>query len=172
VPASSGGQGCTPGYWKQPQHFFAWQGYSPDTLFSAVFDDAFAGMTLLEVLKQGGGGLAALGRHTVAALLNASSAQTHYDLTANEVIESFNSVFPGSVQDYNLQKDVFETYNEQGCPLANDKSQVKDNQKSDSDFTGEAAAAGSASAKTVSSVDGTSSGSSSGCFISTVSRNR
>ena len=39
----------------------------------AGFDDAFPGMTLLEVLSQGGGGLNALGRHTVAALLNAAS---------------------------------------------------------------------------------------------------
>ncbi len=63
-----GGEGCTPGYWKQSQHFDSWTGYSPSTQFSAVFENAFPGKTLLQVLEQGGGGLNALGRHTVAAL--------------------------------------------------------------------------------------------------------
>ena len=40
-------EGCTPGYWKQPQHFDSWVTYSPSTLFSSVFDDAFPGLTLL-----------------------------------------------------------------------------------------------------------------------------
>jgi hypothetical protein len=43
--------------------------YAPSTPFSAVFDDAFPGKTLLQVLQQGEGGLTALGRHTVAALV-------------------------------------------------------------------------------------------------------
>ncbi|MDH3224417.1 MAG: hypothetical protein OEO23_11935, partial [Gemmatimonadota bacterium] len=72
-PPPGGGEGCTPGYWKQPHHFDSWTGYDPEDLFSSAFEDAFPGMTLLEVLKQGGGGLKALGRHTVAALLNAAS---------------------------------------------------------------------------------------------------
>lgn len=83
-PVVVGGEGCTPGYWKQKQHFDSWTNppYDPDNMFvSAGFDDAFPGMTLLEVLKQGGGGLKALGRHTVAALLNTASDGVAYDLT-------------------------------------------------------------------------------------------
>jgi hypothetical protein len=72
-------------------------------------------MTLLEVLEQGGGGLEALGRHTVAALLNAASPGVSYDLTVNDVIEGFNDVFPGG--DYESLKDIFEGFNEQFCPL-------------------------------------------------------
>lgn len=112
------GEGCTPGYWKQPQHFDSWTTpYTPDTLFSAVFEDAFPGKTLLQVLRLRGGGLKALGRHTVAALLNAASTNVSYDLTPSEVIADFNGVFPGTKADYNALKDTFEDFNEQGCPL-------------------------------------------------------
>jgi hypothetical protein len=118
-PPPEGGEGCTPGYWKQEHHFGAWKSYTPDMPFSAVFEDAFPGMTLLEVLKQGGGGLKALGRHSVAALLNASSCNTKYDLTVPEVIDLFNDLHPGSKSGYNSLKDFFQGFNEQGCPLGN-----------------------------------------------------
>jgi hypothetical protein len=114
------GEGCTPGYWKQTQHFDSWTSpYMPATPFSAVFEDAFPGpemsMTLLQVLSQGGGGLKALGRHTVAALLNAASPDVAYPLTVSEVIGMFNDVYPGG--DYEGLKDQFEEYNETFCPL-------------------------------------------------------
>lgn len=113
-----GGEGCTPGYWKQAQHFDSWPaGYDPSDLFSDHFEDAFPGKTLLQVLWQGGGGLKALGRHTVAALLNAESDGVGYDLTPSEVVTMFNDVFPGSKPDYTDLKDLFVGYNESGCPL-------------------------------------------------------
>jgi hypothetical protein len=115
-PPPGGGEGCTPGYWKAPQHHDSWTApYTPSTLFSDVFEDAFPGMTLLQVLNQGGGGLNALGRHTVAALLNAASGGVDYDFTTTEVINAFNAVFPGG--DYEGQKNIFAGFNEQGCPL-------------------------------------------------------
>jgi hypothetical protein len=113
-PSTPGSQGCTPGYWKQSQHFDSWVGYSPNQLFSSVFEDAFPGMTLLQVLGQGGGGLKALGRHTVAALLDASSS-IDYGLSPAQVIQSFNDVFPGA--DYEGLKDQFANRNERTCPL-------------------------------------------------------
>ena len=113
-PVNGGGEGCTPGYWKQSQHFDSWpMAYTPDMLFSAVFDDAFPGMTLLEVLGQGGGGLKALGRHTVAALLNSGSVD--YDMSTSAVIDAFNDAYASG--DYETQKNIFAGYNEQGCPL-------------------------------------------------------
>jgi hypothetical protein len=113
-----GGEGCTPGYWKQKQHFDSWPSpYTPGTQFSSVFEDAFPGQTLLDVLKTGGGGLAALGRHTVAALLNAASSGVDYDFSVADVIDNFNRVFPGRRSAYNAVKDRFEDANEQGCPL-------------------------------------------------------
>jgi hypothetical protein len=113
-PPPTGGEGCTPGYWKQDQH--SWPApYTPSMAFSDVFEDAFGDMTLLEVLNQGGGGLNALGRHTVAALLNAGSGGVDYDLTTAEVISAFNSVFPDG--DYERLKNALESFNVQGCPL-------------------------------------------------------
>jgi hypothetical protein len=112
----NGGEGCTPGFWKQSQHFGWWTApYTPTTQFSAVFENAFPGKTLLDVLKQGGGGLKALGRHTVAALLNAASPSVDNGLTPQQVIDAFNSVFPGG--DYEGLKNRFEGQNEAGCPL-------------------------------------------------------
>lgn len=111
---TGGGEGCTPGYWKQSQHFDSWVGYTPGQLFSTVFADAFPGKTLLQVLGQGGGGLNALGRHTVAALLNASSS-VDYDLNTAQVIAAFNAAFASG--DYETQKNIFAGFNEQGCPL-------------------------------------------------------
>ncbi|MGH8469757.1 MAG: hypothetical protein ACREVY_12490 [Gammaproteobacteria bacterium] len=118
IPTPGQGQGCTPGYWKQSQHFDSWTSpYTPSSLFSAVFENAFPGMTLLQVLEQGGGGLTALGRHTVAALLNAASPDVSYDLTVSEVIAQFNQTFPGTNTAYEDLKNTFEGFNEQGCPL-------------------------------------------------------
>ncbi|MEW7986242.1 MAG: DUF4215 domain-containing protein [Candidatus Thiodiazotropha sp.] len=112
-----GGDGCTPGYWKQSHHFDAWNMYSPDMLFGDVFEDAFPDQTLLDVLSQGGGKLYALGRHTVAALLNAASTEVNYGHTPESIIDTFNAIYPGSKDDYEALKDEFEDDNERGCPL-------------------------------------------------------
>ena len=121
VPAPpSGGEGCTPGYWKQSQHFKNWTApYTPSTQFSAVFENAYPGQTLLQVLQNNGNttGLDALGRHTVAALLDAASSGVNYDLTVAQVISQFNAVYPGTKSNYIAQKDIFEKFNTQGCPL-------------------------------------------------------
>jgi hypothetical protein len=99
-----------------PQHWDSWPApYTPTTQFSAVFENAFPGMTLVEVASTGGGGLEALGRHTVAALLNAASSGVDYDLTTAQVISAFNAVYPGG--DYETLKNRFESLNQQGCPL-------------------------------------------------------
>ena len=115
-----GGQGCTPGYWKQEHHFADWTlPYQPDDLFSEHFEDAFPGLTMVEVADGNGGGLVALGRHTVAAVLNAANPEVSYDMTPQQVIDAFNAVYPGSKGDYETLKNEFEDLNEQGCPLNN-----------------------------------------------------
>jgi hypothetical protein len=112
-----GAEGCTPGYWKQDQHFDSWTGYSPDQKFDTVFEDAFGELTLLEVLQQGGGGLNALGRHTVAALLNVASGDVDYAYTSTQtVIDAFNAVYPNG--DYEGLKNIFAGFNELGCPIS------------------------------------------------------
>ena len=116
IPVSAG-EGCTPGYWKQSQHFASWTSpYTPSTQFSSVFDDAFPGKTLLQVVSLGGGGLNALGRHTVAALLNAAYG-LNSGFTTSGVINAFNAVYPGSDADYEALKNSFAASNELSCPL-------------------------------------------------------
>jgi hypothetical protein len=76
-------QGCTPGYWKQSQHFDNWQAANPDSLFARKFAIAdpvpsvLDGMTFEDALQGGGGkGLDGarliLARAATAAWLNAS----------------------------------------------------------------------------------------------------
>ena len=106
--------GCTPGYWKQPQHFDSWVSYTPDQSFEEVFgDDSFD--TLLDALKAGGGGIKALGRHTVAALLNSASQDVDYPFSQQEIIDHYND----AINDDNFEdvKNMFEFQNEQECPL-------------------------------------------------------
>lgn len=114
-----GGEGCTPGYWKQRHHFDSWPAaYAPTTLFGSVFANAFPGKTMVQVLSLKGGGLNALGRHSVAALLNAASSGVDYDLEVADVIAAFNAAYAsGDRETITNQKDVFDMLNNQGCPL-------------------------------------------------------
>jgi hypothetical protein len=116
VRCASGSVGCTPGYWKQSHHFDSWPDtYDPDQLFSSVFENAFPGMTLLQVLETGGGGLEALGRHAVASLLNAEASGASFGLAPNQVVGMFNTLFPDFASEFESLKDIFEDMNEQGC---------------------------------------------------------
>lgn len=116
-------EGCSQGYWKQPQHFDEWPApYTPGDLFAettagdVTFEDAFSGKTLLDVLQTGGGDLEGLGRQTVAALLNGASG-LNFPFPAESVITLFNDTFPGSEADYASLADEFEASNLAGCVL-------------------------------------------------------
>ncbi|HSJ65177.1 MAG TPA: hypothetical protein VK922_14900 [Gemmatimonadaceae bacterium] len=117
APPPGGGEGCTPGYWRQSHHFDSYPaGYAPTMLFVDAFGvNAFPGKTLAQVAALGGGGLNALGRHAVAALLNAASPGVDYDLSEAEVISAFAAAYASG--NYETQKNIFEGFNEQGCPL-------------------------------------------------------
>lgn len=118
-------QGCTPGYWKQPQHFDSWVDFSPDDLFDTVFGvdvtlrgngrETFDDPTLLQALDANGGGVNALARHAVAALLNASNPDVQYALSVDEVIAMTQDAIAS--EDFETTKDIFATNNEAGCPL-------------------------------------------------------
>lgn len=123
-----GGEGCTPGYWRQPHHFDSWVDYEPGDLLGSVFDlpgglqleqpehrTDPTGLTLHDGVVLRGGGVNALIRHAVAALLNASSGDVDYDLTVSEVVTKFNAAVDGG--DVDGLKAEFESFNEQGCPL-------------------------------------------------------
>jgi hypothetical protein len=109
-----GGEGCTPGYWKQPQHLDSWVGYTPSQSFSSVFGVSYGG-TLLQALDTGGGGARALGRHAVAALLNAANPDVSYAYTTSQVIALVQQAF--ATGNYEYAKNLLERENQRGCPL-------------------------------------------------------
>jgi hypothetical protein len=111
-PPPPGGEGCTPGYWKQAHHFDSWVGYAPTDLIATVFGRPVGG-TLLDGLQANGGGLNALLRHTVAALLNTNAIS--FELTSAQVIAAFQAAYDSG--NYHAQKDAFAALNERVCPL-------------------------------------------------------
>jgi hypothetical protein len=115
-----GAEGCTPGYWKQTQHFDSWTGFSPGDSFEQIFQrDAYAGMpSLLGVLELTGGGLNALGRQSVAALLNATSSGVDYPFTSQQVIAMFQAAFDsGNAKFIESTKNTLDRANNGGCGL-------------------------------------------------------
>ena len=129
--------GCTPGFWKRPQHFGYWTApYVPDgdtpTKVGDVFDaDVFPDLaddTLLEALNYGGGpgaeGAAKiLLRAAVATLLNAAYDETQgfawgwdwwYDNLADQVHDKLTSGNRGRM--IRMAEDI-DGWNNQGCQL-------------------------------------------------------
>lgn len=127
MPNEGGGEGCTPGFWRQSQHYDYWVNYSPSDILDDVFDipstlrlvrpeNGKAETTMLkDAVELRGGDINALIRHGVAALLNASSPDVSYDLTVSEVISKFNAAVNGG--DINAAKNEFESFNELGCSV-------------------------------------------------------
>jgi hypothetical protein len=123
-----GQEGCTPGFWKQPQHFDSWpSGVTQDMLVGAVFSAAtgdFADATLLEALSfQGGPGVDGateiLLRAAVAAYLN--SFAVDYPLTTAEVVSQVNAALAsGSRSTMLALASTLDANNNgiAGCPLS------------------------------------------------------
>ena len=131
VPPAGGGQGCTPGYWRQTQHFDSWVSFAPNDLFSNVFGRVIrvrtspgggrpsnvTGPTLLEAVWATGDGAAvgALARHAVAALLNAANPDVNYAFSQSEIITKVqNAIDSGN---FESTKNEFAAENERGCTL-------------------------------------------------------
>jgi hypothetical protein len=112
-----GGEGCTPGFWKN--HPEEWPApYDPSDEFDEVFGVVIAGdptLTLGEALELGGGGENALARHAVAALLNAASGDVNFEFTVAEVINIVQeAIATGNIEE---AKNELEAENETVCPL-------------------------------------------------------
>lgn len=108
-------EGCTPGYWRQVHHYDSWVGYTPDQLYDDVFGvDAPGDKKLGEAVKLGGGGTNALSRHSVAALLSATSG-INYAYTEAEVIAIVQNAY--ATGEYEDAKNLLADANESGCPL-------------------------------------------------------
>ncbi len=121
-----GTQGCTPGYWKQEQHFDSWVNYTPDQTLESVFDvpDTYGldNKTLLQALKFNGGSLQTaaariLLKAAVAAMLNAASPDVDYPLSEAEIISDVNTALVSGRNAMLALADELDIYNNLGCPL-------------------------------------------------------
>jgi len=118
-------EGCTPGYWKQDQHFDSWpttyegMDISPETLYGDVFGVDTGDLTLLEALEaRGNRDGEALLRHSTAAFLNAVNGDVDYPVSAADVISQTKAAWEsGDMDQINGLKDMLAGYNELGCPL-------------------------------------------------------
>jgi hypothetical protein len=123
-----GNQGCTPGYYKQTQHFAAWGSILQTQAVSSVFTGALSSLASENLLAalQGGGGSGLAGAETillraaVAALLNASNSAVKYPLTSAQVISEVNTALASGDRDTILllgsRLDGFNN-GQGGCPL-------------------------------------------------------
>lgn len=125
-----GHEGCTPGYWKQDQHFDSWPApYGPDSNLRDVFvtnpvtlvpDDTF-----LEALQYGGGpGVAGatriLLRSAVAALLNSASPDVNFAVSTGQVVNTTIDRLESQWRPTILTRATyFDSINNgsEGCPL-------------------------------------------------------
>lgn len=111
-------QGCGHGFWRQPHHFDDWPAsYHPDTSFEEAFSNGiFDDKTLHQVLTQGGGGFARLGRFAVSALLNAAQPGVSFASDEEVVVDIFNEIVdegdPNGSAFHELRDQV-----QQDCPL-------------------------------------------------------
>jgi len=123
-PPPPGIHGCTPGFWKQSQHFQFWTGYTTGQTWGSVFADPGthyankgqslnSNTSLLGALNLGGGGILALARHGVAALLNSSSESVDYPYTTAQVIAMVNGAIESG--DYLTAQAQLAQFNELGC---------------------------------------------------------
>lgn len=121
-----GGEGCTPGYWKVPQHHDSWvpTGYTTNQLISTVFSSSnYGGSTLLQALGfNGGTGLPGaeriLLRAAVAALLNAGHPDVDYSWTISDLVDAVNDAIDSASRSTMLALAAeLDEDNNSGCTL-------------------------------------------------------
>jgi hypothetical protein len=124
-----GDEGCTPGYWKQEQHFDSYPvGITPDTLLTDLLGFEIPGYettTVLQALKLKGGGADALIRQGTAGMLNVLSPEVDYDFSEETTLRQFQDgldpqlfdMWPDADDDLEERKDALDVANNAGCPL-------------------------------------------------------
>ena len=118
--------GCTPGYWKQPQHLDSWAptGFKTTDKFNTIFGvtqyvkrngQPYTLLEVLQTLNGSGDPISTnLGFHAVAALLSAAHPNVNYGYTAGELITLFKNNY---LSDPAKLKNSLAMLNERGCPL-------------------------------------------------------
>ncbi|ERI51696.1 hypothetical protein N878_06140 [Pseudomonas sp. EGD-AK9] len=130
-----GGEGCTPGFWKNSLGSWAPTGYSPNQTVGSVFslpagvlNNQLSGNSLLQALNYGGGdnlvGAAQiLLRAAVASILNAAHPDTDFPRTAASVITDVNAALATKDRTTILAlATALDIDNNLGCDLPNDSS--------------------------------------------------
>jgi hypothetical protein len=126
TPTPDPGDGCTPGYWRQSQHFDSWVGFTTNQTLESVFNvpDSFGldNHSLVQALQFNGGsgnkGAAqTLLRAAVAALLNSANSNVDYPLTTDQVIAAVNAALTGNRNAMLTLAAQLDSYNNLGCPL-------------------------------------------------------
>jgi len=120
-------QGCTPGYWKQQQHFDSWVVYTPGTKISSIFtvpgsinlgDKTFLQALSFSTGKQDKTGAETLLRAAVAALLNASNPNVDYSYTTTQIVDWVNAAMAtGNRQTMLNLATQLDNANNYSCPL-------------------------------------------------------
>jgi hypothetical protein len=124
-----GGEGCTPGYWKNHEDSWPATGYYTGQSLESVFDlpDAlgYDNVTLHNALKFGGGpgvqgGARILLRAAVASLLNSAHPGVDFAMTTADVIADVNAALASGSRAtmISLAGDLDDANNAlEGCPL-------------------------------------------------------
>lgn len=124
--------GCTPGYWKQTQHFDSWEEATPDRLLAHPDPTAWsfkptgdrADDTFLDALNyQGGPGAAGaeqiLLRAAVAGWLNAAHETVGYPIRRHEIVTQVNAAIKSGDRQRMLQLAAYlDGLNNLGCPIS------------------------------------------------------
>jgi Ca2+-binding RTX toxin-like protein len=127
----TGAEGHTPGFWKtnvDTKGAIAWPRTSAGTLVlepGQPVSSLFAGLpapladlTLVDALGLGGGGIDALLRHAVSAVLNAVHPWVSYPLSVQEIVTRVNAAIASSEAGaIDSLKNVLQGYNELGSDL-------------------------------------------------------
>jgi hypothetical protein len=124
-PPPPGGEGCTPGYWKNHTSSWGPTGYSTSQTLASVFSNtgSLGSSTLLQALSfSGGSSLTAkkqiLLRAAVASLLNSAHSGVDFDLTTAQVISQVNAALASNNADTILALATsLDIENNSGCPL-------------------------------------------------------
>lgn len=129
IEVPGGGEGCTPGAWKNRlRRIGAWDetAYAPTDKVTDVWSEAaacYGDETLLEALSfQGGDSFCEkteiLLRAATAALLNASHPGVDYDLTVAQIIAAGNAAIASGDKDIVIGvAEALDDFNNQGCDI-------------------------------------------------------
>lgn len=112
ITFSANGEGCPVSFWRLEENLHHWPEARQPTRSGG---EHFPGLTHLDILWLEGDGLNALGRQTVASLLNADHPEIDFGITSGQVGSAFRKA--ASAGEYEGLTNVLEALNERHCPL-------------------------------------------------------